>query len=97
MGEWSYSSTHSLTSAVDGGELSASRTGRYFPRERTPGTHWMGGWEGPRAVLDTVVTRYVWQDVTHKSFPNYVQRNLHVVHSVFINKALATDSRLHKL
>jgi hypothetical protein len=39
-----YTSTHSLTSALDGGEWSASRTGRFTPRERAPGTHWMGGW-----------------------------------------------------
>jgi hypothetical protein len=24
-----------------------------YPRERTPGTHWTGGWVGPRAGLDT--------------------------------------------
>jgi tRNA G26 N,N-dimethylase Trm1 len=29
-----YSSTHSLTSALDGGELSASRPGHFTPRER---------------------------------------------------------------
>jgi hypothetical protein len=29
VGEWRYSSTHSLTSAIDGGELSASRPGRF--------------------------------------------------------------------
>jgi hypothetical protein len=23
-----------------------------YPRERTPGTHWTGGWVGPRAGLD---------------------------------------------
>jgi hypothetical protein len=34
---------------------SASRPGRFTPRERTPGTHWRGGWVGPRAVLDAVV------------------------------------------
>jgi hypothetical protein len=28
-GEWRYSSTHSLTSALDGGEWSASRSGRF--------------------------------------------------------------------
>jgi hypothetical protein len=27
----------------------------YPPRERAPGTHWIGGWLGPRAVLDVVV------------------------------------------
>jgi hypothetical protein len=43
-----------LTSALDGGEWSASRPGRFTPRERALGTHWMGGWVGPRAVLDMV-------------------------------------------
>jgi hypothetical protein len=23
-----------------------------YPRERAPGTHWIGGWVGPRADLD---------------------------------------------
>jgi hypothetical protein len=36
-----YSSTHSLISALDGGEWSASRPGRFTPRERAPGTHWI--------------------------------------------------------
>jgi len=51
-----YNSTHSLTSAVDGGEWSGSHPGIYTPRERAPGTHWIGGWVGPRAVLDAVST-----------------------------------------
>jgi hypothetical protein len=54
-----YSSTHSLASALDGGEWSASRPGRFTPRERAPGTHWIGGWVGPRAVLDAVVKRKI--------------------------------------
>jgi hypothetical protein len=45
-------STRSLASALDGGEWSVSR-----PRERAPGTHWIGGWAGPRAVPDAVVKR----------------------------------------
>jgi hypothetical protein len=45
---------HSLTSAIDGGEWSALRTSRFTPRARAPGTHWIGGWMGSRAVLDTV-------------------------------------------
>jgi hypothetical protein len=57
IGEWRYCSTHSLISAPDGGEWSASRTGHFTPRERAPGTPWIGGWVGPRAVLDTVVNR----------------------------------------
>jgi len=44
-----------LTSALDGGEWSASRPGRFTPRERARGTYWIGGWVGPRAVLDAVV------------------------------------------
>jgi hypothetical protein len=55
MGEWKYSSNHSLTSALDGGEWSASRTGRFTSTERAPGTHWIGGWVGSRAVLDAVM------------------------------------------
>jgi hypothetical protein len=34
--EWRYSSTHSLTSALDADEWSASRPGRFTPRERAP-------------------------------------------------------------
>jgi hypothetical protein len=41
-----------LTSALDGGELSASRLGRFIP---TPGTHSIGGWMGTRDGLDAVV------------------------------------------
>jgi hypothetical protein len=50
-----YSSTHSLTSALDGGEWSASRPGRFTPSERAHGIDWIGGWLSPRAVLDAVV------------------------------------------
>jgi hypothetical protein len=50
-----YSSTHSLTSALDGGEWSASRPGRLTHRERAPGTYCLGSRVGPRAVVDAVV------------------------------------------
>jgi len=50
--------TQSLTSALDGGEWS-SRPGRFTPMERTLGTHWIGGWVGPRAVLEAVVKRKI--------------------------------------
>jgi hypothetical protein len=53
-GERRYSSYSFTTSALDGGEWSASRPGRAFTLgERTPGTHCTGGWVGPRADLDT--------------------------------------------
>jgi hypothetical protein len=57
LGEWRYSSTYSLTSALDGGEWSASRTGRFTPRKRAPGTPWIGGWVGSRTVLEAAVKR----------------------------------------
>jgi hypothetical protein len=38
-----------LTSALDGGRLSASSPGRFTPAERCPATHLTGGWVGPRA------------------------------------------------
>jgi hypothetical protein len=59
LGEWRYSSIHSLTSALDGGEWSDSRPGRFTPRERASGANWIGGWVGPRAVLDAVVKRNI--------------------------------------
>jgi hypothetical protein len=48
-----------LTSVLEGGEWSASRPGRFAPKERAPGTHWIGGWVGSRAVLDAVVKRKI--------------------------------------
>jgi hypothetical protein len=41
-----------LTSALAGGEWSASRPGRF-----TPGTNWIGGWVDPRAGLDNLEKR----------------------------------------
>jgi hypothetical protein len=38
---------------------SASRPGCFIPRKRAPGTHWIGGWVGPRDVQDTVVKRKI--------------------------------------
>jgi hypothetical protein len=55
LGKRTYSFTHSFSSALDGGEWLASRTGRFTPMERAPGTHWIEGWVGRRAGLDAVV------------------------------------------
>jgi len=38
-----------MTAALEGGEWSAAAA--LYPRER-PGTHFTGGWVGPRAGLD---------------------------------------------
>jgi hypothetical protein len=46
-----------LTSALDGGEWSASRPCRFTTRERAPGTHWIGGWVDPQASLDDMEKR----------------------------------------
>jgi hypothetical protein len=42
-----------LTSALDG-EWLASRPGHFIPGNRAPGTHWIGGWVGPRIGLYAV-------------------------------------------
>jgi hypothetical protein len=59
LGEWRYSSTHSLTLALDGGEWSASRPGRSTSRKRAPGFHWIRGWVCPRTFLNAVVKRKI--------------------------------------
>jgi hypothetical protein len=51
--------TSFLTSELDEGEWSASRPGRFIPRERAPGIRWIGGWVGTRAGLDAVVKRNI--------------------------------------
>jgi hypothetical protein len=48
-----------LTSALVGSEWSASRPGRFTPKERAPGTHWIRGWVGPRTGLDAVENRTI--------------------------------------
>jgi hypothetical protein len=67
LGEWRYRSTHSLTSALDGGELSASRPGRFTPRKRARSTHWIGGWVAPKEVLGWSLNKklVVWNLVSH--------------------------------
>jgi hypothetical protein len=60
LGEWRYSSTYTLTSALDGGEWSASCHGRFTPLpERASGTHWAGGCMGTTVGLDPVVKRKI--------------------------------------
>jgi hypothetical protein len=46
-----------LTPALDGGKVVS--LGRYTPGERAPGTHWIGGWVGPRAGLDAPEKRKI--------------------------------------
>jgi hypothetical protein len=46
-----------LTSALVGGEWSASHPGRFTAEEKASDAHWIGGWVGPRAGLDDVEKR----------------------------------------
>jgi hypothetical protein len=43
-----------LTPALDGSEGSASSPGRFTPKDRIPGIHWIRGWVGPTAGIDAV-------------------------------------------
>jgi hypothetical protein len=47
----------SLTSALAGGERSALCSGHFVPGEKTPDTHQIGDWVGPRVGLDDVENR----------------------------------------
>jgi hypothetical protein len=46
-----------LTSALDGGQRSTSRPGRFNPPEIAPGTQWIGGWVDASAGLEDVEKR----------------------------------------
>jgi hypothetical protein len=46
-----------FTSALFGGEWSASQPGRFTSGERAPVIHWIGGWVGSRTGLDVVEER----------------------------------------
>jgi len=45
--------------ALDGGEWSALRPALFTPGVRAPGTHWTGGWVGPKAGLEAVAKRKI--------------------------------------
>jgi hypothetical protein len=56
-GKCMYRSNISLTSALFGGEWSASRHCCFTPGERTSDNHWIEGWMGSGACLDDVEKR----------------------------------------
>jgi hypothetical protein len=57
--------------ALDGGEWSASRPGRFNPTEREPATHRIGGWVGPRAGLNTRWREKLPERNTNTDLSNY--------------------------
>jgi hypothetical protein len=50
-----YNSYSLLTSALDGASGQPHAPTALYPRKMTPGTHWIGGWKGLRAGLDTEI------------------------------------------
>jgi len=50
-----------LTLAQDGGDWSASQPSCFTLGERSPSSHWIEDWEGPKASLEVVLKK--------KSFP----------------------------
>jgi hypothetical protein len=52
MGEWMYRSIHFLPRHF-------SEVTVQFHEERAPGTHWIGGWVGPRTSLDDTERRRI--------------------------------------
>jgi hypothetical protein len=58
MGEWMYIHVI-LTSALYGGEWSASYPGCFTPGKSAPATQWTIGWVGPRTGLDEVEKRKI--------------------------------------
>jgi hypothetical protein len=73
LGEWKHRSMHSLASALDGGEWSASHPGRFTPMERAS----EGGWVGSRAVLDAAVKRKI-------SSPRRESKLIYWIHELLI-------------
>jgi hypothetical protein len=87
-----------LTSALDGGEWSASRSGRFIPRDNVPSTYFIGGWVGPRTSLDDVekekilhllglfsqmsVKHYKMTNGREKT-PKYLEKNLPKCHFIY--------------
>jgi hypothetical protein len=55
MWERRYSSYSLFNLALDGVSGQRHAPAALFPQERTTGTHWIGGWVGLRAGLDTEV------------------------------------------
>jgi hypothetical protein len=59
MGEWRYGSTILDLGTRWRWVVSFTPRPLYLPGERAPGTHWIGGWVGPKVGVDTVEKRKI--------------------------------------
>jgi len=66
-----------LTSALDVGEWSASRPGRFIPREKVPLTHWIGGWVGSAFPIFSL-------SCTKQKAPNSMPIYVHICDFIFL-------------
>jgi hypothetical protein len=81
------------TSALDTGEWSASRPGRFTSKEIAPKYYWMGDWVRPRACLDTVARRK-YPSPCRESNPGHPARSLVTVLSELQVPARPTAIRI---
>jgi hypothetical protein len=58
-GERKHSSYSYMTSALDRVSGQHHAPAALYPRGKKPSTHWIGGWVGPRADLDTEARRKI--------------------------------------
>jgi hypothetical protein len=74
MGEWRDSSII-FSSALDD-EWSASQPGLFNSWEIAPGTHWIEGWVGPSAGLDTMEKRLIFILLGIRNVGEFVAENI---------------------
>ena len=55
-----YSSISCLTSVLDGGECSSSRSGRFTRQRKRPIIHWTRLWVGPKADMEVSEKKHVY-------------------------------------
>jgi hypothetical protein len=84
---------HFLTSTLPGSEWTVSRPGRFTHVERDTGTHWIGGWVDPRAGMDDVEKRKIFDHTrtrtpTHRSsspLPVAIPSTLSRIMLIYVN------------
>jgi hypothetical protein len=73
-------SKHHAMEAYWGSGCIAPHPGLFTPRDKAPGTHWIGGWVGPRAVLDARVKRKIPSAIPtelSRLFPEWVDNEMY--------------------